>query len=128
MIDLFYQGEVLFMSILTLLLITVLTISVIVAIDITKNKATNIIKVQQYLSYLKSIGLFALIFGLFTQLLGLYGAFTAIEEWGSISSTVLSIGLWTSSIPSLYGLVIFLLSHLIRWVLSGWLNRIKTIS
>ncbi|MEM9671811.1 MAG: hypothetical protein AAF992_04405 [Bacteroidota bacterium] len=127
-IDLFYRGEALFMGILTLLLITIVMISVITAICITKNKAKNIDQVQQYFSYLKSTGLFTLIFGLFTQLLGLYGAFVAIEEWGSISSTVLSMGLWTSSIPSLYGLLIFLFSHLIRWVLAGWLNRIKTIS
>ena len=128
MIDLFYRGETLFMSILTLLLIAIIMVSVIAGICITKNKAKNIDQVQQHFFYLKSLGLFTLIFGLFTQLLGLYGAFMAIEEWGSISSTVLSMGLWTSSIPSLYGLLIFLFSHLIRWVLAVWLNRIKTIS
>lgn len=124
MIDLFYRGEPLFMSVLTLLLFVIVTISITLGIFISRDKATNVSHIQQYFSYLNSVGLFTLFFGLFTQLLGLYGAFTAIREWGSVSPTMLSTGLWTSSIPSLYGLLIFLFSYLIRWGLDAWLNRV----
>ena len=116
------------MSVLTLLLFAIIAMSMVVTAFIFRGKAINFNQIRQYLSYFKSIGLFALVFGLFTQLLGLYGAFSAIKEWGSISSTVLSAGLWTSSIPSLYGLLIFLFSYLVRWGLSTWLNRVTTIS
>ncbi len=114
------------MSVLTLLLFALVAMSMVISIFIFRGKATRFNQIRQYLSYFKSIGLSALVFGLFTQLLGLYGAFIAVKEWGSVSPTVLSAGLWTSSIPSLYGLLIFLFSHLMRWGLSTWLNRITT--
>lgn len=123
MIELFHRGEPLFMSVLTLLLFALVAMSMVIGIFISRGKAADFNQIPQYLSYFKSIGLFALVFGLFTQLLGLYGAFTAIKEWGSISSTVLFMGLRTSSIPSLYGLLIFLFSYLVRWGLNTWLNR-----
>lgn len=126
MINLFYRGEPLYMSVLTLLLSALVAMSMVVGIFIFRGKATNFNQIRHCFPYFKSIGLFALVFGFFTQLLGLYGAFRAIKEWGSVSSTVLSTGLWTSSIPSLYGLLIFLFSYLVRWGLSTWLNRITT--
>ncbi|MEO0333889.1 MAG: MotA/TolQ/ExbB proton channel family protein [Bacteroidota bacterium] len=126
MIDLFYRGEVLYMSILTLLLLAIVIVGTVVGAFIFKHKTTHTKQIQQYLSYIKSIGLFSLIFGLFTQLLGLYGAFVAIEEWGSVSSDILFTGLQTSSIPSLYGLFIFLFSYLARQGFTRWLNQVIT--
>lgn len=125
MIDLFYRGEPLYMGMLTLLLSTIMVISIIVGVSIFKSRVNQ---TRQYFYYLKSIGLFALVFGLFTQLLGLYGAFTAIKEWGSVSPVVLATGLRTSSIPSLYGLLIFLFSHLAQKGLIIWINRVATDS
>ncbi len=126
MANLFYRGEPFFMIVLTLLLFTLVAMSMIVGIFIFRGKAALFNQARQYLAYLKPIGLFSLMFGLFTQLLGLYGAFTAIKEWGSVSSTILSMGLWTSSIPSLYGLLIFLFSYSLQWGLTAWLNRVTT--
>ena len=126
MSDLFYRGEPLYMSILTLLLFAIIMMSITLSIFIFRDKVSNVDHIRQHISYLNSIGLFTLIFGLFTQLLGLYGAFIAIKEWGRVSSSVLSTGLWTSSIPSLYGLLIFLFTHLMRQGLTAWLNRVTT--
>lgn len=124
MVDLFYRGEALYMSILSLLLFAIIAISIVVSVFLFKDKEINSERAKQYTAYLKPIGLFTLVFGLFVQLLGLYGAFTAIEEWGSVSPEVLSIGLWTSSIPAFYGLLIFLLSRLAHWAFTLWLQRI----
>jgi len=122
MIDLFYRGEALYMIILTLLLLAIVAISATAIIFIISDRVNNSERVQQYINYLKPVGLFTLVFGLFVQLLGLYGAFTAIEEWGSVSPNILSTGLWTSSIPAFYGLFIFLFAYLARKGLS-WLQR-----
>ena len=63
---------------------------------------------------IRSLGLFALIFGLFCQLLGLYGAMQAIRVWGEIKAHILFEGLGVSFINSGYGAIIFGIS----WVLS----------
>jgi len=51
--------------------------------------------------------------GILGQLLGLYQAFSVIEAAGAISSAILAGGLKVSMIPTLYGIVIFLLSYVI---------------
>ena len=126
MTDLFYQGEPFFMGILTLLLLTIIVIGTITSILMLRTKANYPKQTQQLLGYIQSIGLFAFVFGLFTQLLGLYGALEAIKAWGYVSPAILSAGLWTSSIPTVYGLLILLLSYLIRQGLTIWLERAAT--
>ena len=67
MMNLFMAGGPLYMGILTLILI-----GVVVAAVLKK-------------SAVKELGLLALAFGFFSQLLGLYGAFEAIEAAGGVS-------------------------------------------
>lgn len=96
MMNLFMAGGPLYMGILTLILI-----GVIIAAVLKK-------------SAIKELGLLALAFGFFSQLLGLYGAFEAIEAAGGVSTAMLAGGLKVSSITSLYGTMIYLISLGIR--------------
>lgn len=100
------------MSILTLLLLIIILMSFRQAIGVLQGKDAVITKSKKFIAHIKSVGLFAFMFGLFTQLLGFYGAFTAIEIWGSITPDILVTGLWTSAIPSFYGMSIWLASYL----------------
>jgi len=96
MIDLFLHGGVLFMSLLTLLLIALIVASF------------------KFKSWVKEIGLLAVSTGVLGQLIGLYGAFQAIQAVGSVSTDILLSGLLTSSISTIYGTCIFILSIGIR--------------
>jgi len=71
------------------------------------------------------LGLLALVFGIFGQLIGLYSAFQDIEIMGSVSADMLAGGLRVSSICTLYGMAIFLFSYLIWFVIDLWLNKWK---
>lgn len=124
-IDLFYRGEPLYMSILTLLFFIIIIMALTMGIPILRSKVENIEHTRRHISYIKSVGLFTLIFGVFVQLLGLYGAFIAIRMWGSITPEVLATGLWTSSIPNFYGIFIFLVAYLLWFVLNARLKKIK---
>ncbi|MBN2731574.1 MAG: MotA/TolQ/ExbB proton channel family protein [Balneolaceae bacterium] len=110
--SLFYEGG-LFMGILTLLLLVILSIAVYRAIQISKNDVNYETTFRQRLTYIKSLGIFTLVMGILGQLLGLYQAFSVIEQAGNISPAILAGGLKVSLIPTLYGIVIFLLSYLI---------------
>ena len=98
MIDLFYMGGPLFMGILTLIFLAVL-----IAAFLRKPAV-------------KELGLIALAFGFLGQLIGLYGAFQGIEAMGGVSQAMLAGGLKVSSITALYGLVIYIISLIIRTV------------
>ena len=64
----------------------------------------------------KEIGLLALAMGFLGQLIGLMGAFEGIEAMGAVSQSMLAGGLKVSSITSIYGLLIYIISLIIQVV------------
>ena len=106
MVELFIRGEPLYMGILSLPLLVMVILSlqpyhgIIPSRFFNKDEATR-------RKNIRSIGLFALIFGILTQLLGLYGALESIRVWGAVEAEVLYEGLWVSAIPLFYGAIIF---------------------
>ncbi|MCD6090898.1 MAG: MotA/TolQ/ExbB proton channel family protein [Bacteroidales bacterium] len=112
--DLFFTGGTLFMSVLTILLVIMVAWMIyhlskyIYAKQASKEKALR--KAEQG----RSIGLFALIFGIMGQLIGIYGAFSSIVETTTISPALIYSGLKVSMITTMYGLVIYLIA-IILW-------------
>lgn len=113
MTDLFFAGGPLFMGILTLLLLIILAMAAFRFIQISRGHMEHETSFRQQLIYIKSIGLFSLVFGILAQMMGLYQAFSAIEQVGNISPALLAGGLKVSMISTIYGLVIFLLSYIL---------------
>ncbi len=120
MIDLFNMGGSLFMGVLTLLLLVMIVIAVRNALLLLNNNPVT----DSQLSMLKSVGLFAMVFGVLGQFLGLYAAFEMIEQMGGISQPMLMGGLKVSSITTIYGLIIYLFSYLIWFGESAWNRRL----
>ena len=92
MIDLFLQGGVLTMSLLTFLLISVI---------IASSKKQKIVK---------PLGLLAFIVGLLSAVLGLYSAFSVIEQVGNASPSIVAGGIKVAFTSLIYGLTIFVTS------------------
>ena len=63
-------------------------------------------------------GMLALVTGIFGQMIGLYEAMKHISQIGEVSQAVLAGGLRVSSITSLYGFIVFILAHLIWFLLN----------
>lgn len=83
------------------------------AIQIARNEMENETTFRHHLKYIKSVGLFSLVLGILAQLIGLYQAFSAIEQAGNISPALLAGGLKVSMITTIYGIIIFLISYLL---------------
>ena len=98
MIDLFYEGGPLFMSILTIILIGLL------------------VSTWKFPQYVNEIGILALSLGILGQIIGLYSAFKGIEQMGQVSQEMMAGGLKVSSITTIYGLIIYIISLLIRLI------------
>jgi biopolymer transport protein ExbB/TolQ len=119
----FIMGGSLFMSILTILLVIILAVSVYYALAIASGKAAEKTNFKHQLKYIKSLGLFTAITGILGQLIGLFSAFTAIEQMGDISPSILSGGLKISLITTLTGVVIYLISIVIWFLLDLWYHK-----
>jgi biopolymer transport protein ExbB/TolQ len=109
MITLFQNGGPLIMGILTVILISLVSTAVYIGVQ---RKNEN--KTVPSANWLKEIGILGLVVGVFGQFLGLYQAFSAIEQMGSVSQSMLAGGIKVSSITSIYGLVIFILAILLK--------------
>lgn len=104
MISLLFQGGIQFMSVLTLTLATNVGIFVFHLLKKTTDEGK--------IDLIKSVGLFALVFGLLGQFIGLYDALQYISEVETVSSSVLAGGIKVSSITTIYGMIIFVISYL----------------
>ena len=107
------MGGVLFMSILTIILIGVLATTAFFWIKKNAN--------ERHLDLIKSVGLLAFVVGILGQMIGLFSAFEAIEQMGSVSPSMLAGGLKVSSITTIYGLLIYAFS-LMLWIGSSKLK------
>ncbi len=91
-VELFVEGGILFMSILTLLLIAVIV---------------------SYFKYPQKVGLLgniSLAVGILGTLIGLFSAFMIIQQVGDISPSILAGGLKVAFISTMYGLIIYIFS------------------
>ncbi len=110
------------MGILTVILIAVLIVTIINGVAVLKgNIPPEDARIR--ISYIKSIGLFALVVGIFGQLIGLFSAFKAIEEAMDVSPSIMAGGLKVSMITTLYGFIIFIISYLIWFGLSYFMKK-----
>ncbi len=121
--NLFHQGGPLFMGILTILLLILLATAVIFAIYISNGKVQDSEGFRHRLTYLKSMGLFTMITGILGQLIGLLMAFGAIERAGDVSPQIIYGGLKISFYTTVYGILIYLFSILIWFILDLWFHK-----
>lgn len=113
MFKLFQMGGPLFMGILTGILFIIVIIAVFHLFIIIRKDYKDLNETRKRLSYIKSIGLFGLVTGIFGQMIGLYSAFTAIEKAKDVSPAIMAGGLKVSMITPMYGVFIFLVSYLL---------------
>jgi biopolymer transport protein ExbB/TolQ len=123
MTNLFYEGGPLFMGILTLILLVILIMGVTNGVAVSKNSSEDNDGLMRRLSRIKSVGLFALVFGILGQLIGLYSGFVQIQAMGNVSPAILAGGIKVSMITTIYGVIIFLIAYLIWFGLVALVER-----
>lgn len=119
-----FSDSIFTISILTLILIILIAWSIYHGLPIIKNQRESFHKLRDRINYLKSIGLFALIIGVFDQLIGLYSIFSAIEEAADINARIVFQSLKTSMVPLLYAIFIYV-SSIIIWISLDFLLKSK---
>lgn len=110
------------MGILTILLMIILALFAFRMYQLSNGHIVRETNFRYQIGMLKSLGLFTFMTGVLGQLIGLFQAFSVIQELKSISPMMLASGLKVSMISTLYGLVIFLISYLLYWILETMIN------
>lgn len=97
------EGGPIFTVPILLLLLLIIILFVKGILDTNKKKSISLIS---------SIGLFAFVWGLLGQMIGLVGAFDTIQQVGDISLSMMAGGLKISLLAPIFGFVTFLFSRL----------------
>lgn len=103
------------MGTITVILIVMIAWAIFHFLPVLINKETDLKKSLSRLKYIKTIGTFGMVSGFLGQLIGLYQVFDFLEKYGDLSQSLIGGGLKVSLIPSIYGILIFLLS-LLFWM------------
>ena len=116
MFDLFIEGGWEFMLLITILALVMLFFAAKGASAVFGN--SNHPYHPQSLYYIRFFGMLALVTGVLGQLIGLYQAMKQISQMGGeVSQAILAGGFKVSMISTLYGFVVFLIAHLLWFVL-----------
>lgn len=113
MIEILYQGGPYFTGTQTLFFLIIMATAVYMGVKILKKNIRQETHFRQNLKLIRSLGLFTLVFGIGCSLFGLFMAFDAIAEVGTVSMDLLAGGLKVTLIPVIYGVSIYLTSFLI---------------
>ena len=109
------EGNLWFMGTLSLLFLIILSLSVIAAILAFRSPSSHTDKIMKLLGYIKSLALFTLVFGIFGQILGLVDVFDYLAHKDSqLAASILAKGIKITFWPTIYGIIIYLVSILIR--------------
>lgn len=116
MIDFFYAGGPLFMS-----LISMAGLVALFFIIKTVSKAAQGQTISQAeLRNIPVAGSTAFILGILGQVIGLYDAMSAIQAAGDVSPAMLAGGFQVSMIAPMYGMILFVISLIAYLAINSW--------
>jgi len=122
--ELHIMGGIQFMSVLFIILVSVIILSVIGFIQAYARPIPNLIRMKNIVLAIQFLGGFAAVWGILGQGIGIYQACIAIQEMQDVSPALLAGGFQVSMITALYGLIIFLVSRILWYVLKARLNTL----
>lgn len=128
MLRYFFEGGKWFMGTLSLLFLIILSLSAIAFTCAMKSTCNNKEKVKNLIGYIRSLALFTLVFGVFSQILGLVDIFDYLAGQDSeIVPSALAKGIKITCWSTIYGLIIYLISILISLGLQYWMNSVRPV-
>jgi len=126
MVRYFFEGGKWFMGTLSILFLVILSLSVIAGTLAIKSTSGYAYKITNFIGYIRSVALFALVFGVFSQILGLVDIFDYLANKNSeIAPAILAKGIKITCWTTIYGIIIYMVSILITLGLKLRINWVQ---
>ena len=126
MVVYFIEGGKWFMGTLSILFLIILSLSVLAGTLAIKSTSANTDRIKNLRGYIKSLALFTLVFGIFSQILGLVEIFDYLAHKNSeIAPAILATGIKLTCYTTIYGIIIYLVSILITLGLKLRVNWVQ---
>lgn len=126
MLRLIVEGGIWFMGTLSVLFLVILSLSVYAGTQAFISNSVSADRIKQLSGYIRSIALFSLVFGIFSQIIGLVDIFDYLaNENSEIAPAILVSGIKITCWTTLYGIIIYLVSILITLGLNIRANALK---
>ncbi|NLR92903.1 MotA/TolQ/ExbB proton channel family protein [Flammeovirga agarivorans] len=113
--ELYYWGGLEFMNTISIIGIIMVVFMVMRIMKVS----TSIFSPAKSLNLMKEAGTLALVIGVLGQIIGLFSAMMAIESAGGVSMEVLAAGIKVSTITTLYGFLVFVISRLASLIIQA---------
>ncbi len=123
-IELHVKGGIPFMSVLTVLLIGILIVFFVTCYALYFKASPKPAKTKNLVLSVIYLGSFAAVFGIFAQGFGIMSALSAIQEAADVSFGLIVSGIKISMFAPLYGVVIFLFSSVLWFILKTRYNSV----
>jgi hypothetical protein len=123
--ELHIMGGWQFMSILFIILVTTFILGIVGFILAYGKSNSNLTRLNNIVLAIRFLGGFAVVWGVLGQGIGIYEACVAIQEMEDVSPALLAGGFQVSMITVLYGLIIFLISRIIWFILKARYNSLS---
>jgi len=111
------------MGMLSIVLLVILAFAVIYVVRLKSGNSNSNDQRTNQIGMIKALGLFAFVLGMLGQFLGLFQAFDIISSGMEISPAIMAQGVKVSMVTSIYGMIIFLVSYLLWFVLKSLAER-----
>jgi len=126
MVRFFAEGNYWFMGTLSLLFLVILSLTVVALTMAFKSTSRYAEQIVNLSGYIKSVALFTLVCAIFFQILGLVDVFDYLAHKESqLAASILAKGIKITFWPTIYGIVIYLVSILITL---GLKFRVHTVN
>jgi len=127
MIRFFSEGNYWFMGTLSLLFLIILSLTGAVLTLALRSGTKNAGHIKNLSAHIKSVALFTLVCALFFQILGLVNVFDYLaHKDAQVAAPILARGIKITFWPTIYGIIIYLVSVLIVMGLNIWSSTQRT--
>ena len=123
--ELHVMGGMLFMSVLFSILVAIVILTILGIIKAFGKASRYSILLKNVVQAIRFAGGFAAVWGVLGQGIGIYQACIAIQEMEDVSPALLAGGFQVSMITALYGIIIFLLSYILWFILKARMNYLE---
>lgn len=122
----FAEGNYWFMGTLSLLFLVILSLAVVALTMVFKSTSRYTDQIVNLSGYIKSVALFTLVCAIFFQILGLVDVFDYLAHKDSqVAASILAKGIKITFWPTIYGIIIYLVSILITLGLKFNIDNVK---